>query len=154
MVKDDSKKNPSFIAFFKLLLGRVKAEIMLISWHFFMAFCIHPPLPFPSAHSLPPSFWCKWEVFRWYISRPSFIYMGYVILEFWYLICSFSSKKVLFQAASGWLFEHNPPNSGLIGFKFPPVIKCNLIHQIMEGFYNILNKWSKLGQKTDFLGNF
>ena len=45
MVKDDSKKNPTFLALFKLLLGRVKAEIMLISWHIFMGFCIHPPLP-------------------------------------------------------------------------------------------------------------
>ena len=38
MVKDDSKKNLTFIAFFKVLLGRVKAEIMLIygmvSWLF------------------------------------------------------------------------------------------------------------------------
>ena len=48
MVKDDSQKNPTFIAFFTLLLGRVKIEIMLISWHLFMALCIHPPL-------LPPS---------------------------------------------------------------------------------------------------
>ena len=51
MVQDDSKKNPTFIAFFKLLLGHVKAEIMLISWNFFMAFCIHPAAPPPP----PPS---------------------------------------------------------------------------------------------------
>ena len=66
------------------------------------------------------------------------------------MICSFSSKKVLFQAASGWLFEHNPPNSGLIGFKFPPVIKCNLIHQIMEGFYNILKNGQNWAKKPIF----
>ena len=52
MVKDDSKKIPSFIAFFKLFLFDLKVEIMLISWHFFMAFCIQPPLfpapPYPS----------------------------------------------------------------------------------------------------------
>ena len=44
MVKDDSKKTPSFIAFFKLFLFDVKVEILLNSWHFLMAFCIHPPL--------------------------------------------------------------------------------------------------------------
>ena len=49
MVEDDSKKNLTFIAFFKLFLFDVKVEIMLISWHFFMAFCILPPVPpFPS----------------------------------------------------------------------------------------------------------
>ena len=50
MVKDDSKKTRSFIAFFKLFLFDVKVEILLNSWHFLMAFCIHPPLPLP----LPP----------------------------------------------------------------------------------------------------
>ena len=62
--------------------------------------------------------------------------------------------KVAFEAASGWFYRHNPPNSGLIALKFSPLIKCNLMHQMMEGFQNILNKWSKLGQKTHFLGNF
>ena len=47
MVEDDSKKTPRFIAFFKLFLFDVKVEILLISWHFFLAFCIHPPLPPP-----------------------------------------------------------------------------------------------------------
>ena len=50
MVKDDRKKNPTFIAFFKLFLFDVKVEILFNSWHFFMAFCIHPPPPSP----LPP----------------------------------------------------------------------------------------------------
>ena len=48
MVKDDSKKNPSFIAFFKLFLFDVKVEILLSSCYFLMAFYIHPfisPLP-------------------------------------------------------------------------------------------------------------
>ena len=49
MVKDDSKKTPSFIAFFKLFLFDVKVEILLYSWHFLMAFCIQSPLP-----PLPP----------------------------------------------------------------------------------------------------
>ena len=47
MVKDDRKKTPSFIAFFKLFLFDVKVEILLNSWDFLMAFCIHPPLPPP-----------------------------------------------------------------------------------------------------------
>ena len=51
MVQDDSKKTPSLIAFFKLFLFDVKVEIMLISWHFFMALCMHPPLP-PHPHPL------------------------------------------------------------------------------------------------------
>ena len=62
--------------------------------------------------------------------------------------------KEAFEAASGWFFEHNPPNSGLICFKFSPVLKCNLMHQMIESFENIPNKQSKLGQKTDFLCNF
>ena len=53
MVEDDRKKNPTFIVFFKLLLFDVKVEIMLISWHFFMAFCIQPPL-FPAPPAPPP----------------------------------------------------------------------------------------------------
>ena len=60
--------------------------------------------------------------------------------------------KVPFQAASGWFYGF--PKYSLIGFKFSPVIKCHLMHQMIESFYNILNKWSKLGQKVDFGGNF
>ena len=45
MVKDDSQKNPTFIAFFNLLLVRVKAEIMLISSHFLLGFQWRPPPP-------------------------------------------------------------------------------------------------------------
>ena len=64
------------------------------------------------------------------------------------------NSGVLFQAASGWFYGHNPPKYGLIGFKLLPVIQGHLVHQMIEGFYNILNKWSKLGQKTEFLSNF
>ena len=66
----------------------------------------------------------------------------------------FQEKKVAFQAASGWFYGHNPPNSGLIDFKFSPAIKCNLMHQMIESFQNIVNKWPKLGQKTNFWGHF
>ena len=97
-------KNPSFIAFSKLFLFHVKVEILLNSWHFFMAFLytLHSPLkPLPPSLNCHPHFYCQWKVLRWHISGPSFIYKGHVFLEFWYLKCSFSSKKVLFQAASG-----------------------------------------------------
>ena len=51
MIKDDSQKNPTFIAFFNLLLVRVKAEIMLISSHFLMGFsmALQPPPPSPQS---------------------------------------------------------------------------------------------------------
>ena len=51
MVKDDSKKTRSFIVFFKLFLFDVKVEILLNSWDFLVAFCIHPPVP---SAPLPP----------------------------------------------------------------------------------------------------
>ena len=150
MLEHDGKTNPTLIAFFKLFLDRAKAEFPLNSWHFLMDFWM-PRLP---TNSLPPSFWCKWKVLTWYISLPSFIYMWHVILEFWYFNSCLSSKKVLFQAASGWFSGHNPPNSGLIGFKFSPVIKCNIMHQIFDSWYPTVENWTKLGQKTQFLGNF
>ena len=53
MIKDDSQKNPTFIAFFNLLLVRVKAEIMLISSHFLMGFAMPPPPPLPPPQSSP-----------------------------------------------------------------------------------------------------
>ena len=49
MVTDDSKKAASFIAFSKLFLFDVKVEILLNSWDFLLAFCIHPPLPPPTS---------------------------------------------------------------------------------------------------------
>ena len=46
MIKDYIKKIPTFIAFFKLLLGHVKVKIMLISWCFLVIFWMrpHPPI--------------------------------------------------------------------------------------------------------------
>ena len=54
MVKDDSQKNLTFIAFFNLLLVRVKAEIMLISSHFLMGFSMAPPPPQSSPFTATP----------------------------------------------------------------------------------------------------
>ena len=83
------KKTPTYIAFFKLLLGRVKATFMLILWHFLIVFW----MPGPPANPLPPSFLWIWKVLRWYISGPSFISMRHVILEFWYFKCYLRSQK-------------------------------------------------------------
>ena len=47
MVQDGSKKNPTFIAFFKLILFDVKVEILLISWVFFHGFVCTPSTPLP-----------------------------------------------------------------------------------------------------------
>ena len=33
-------------------------------------------------------------------------------------------------------------------------MQCKVMHQIFNSFYSILKKWSKLGQKTDFLAHF
>ena len=63
-------------------------------------------------------------------------------------------QKVPFQAASGWFFGGNPLECGQICFKFWPQIQCKVMHDIFDSFYSILKKWSKLGQKTDFLAHF
>ena len=55
MVQDDSKKNPTFIAFFKLFLFDVKVEILLNCMAFFHGFLYTPstlPSPPPSTHTL------------------------------------------------------------------------------------------------------
>ena len=49
MVKDDSKKTPSFIAFFKLFLFDVKVEILLNCMAFFHGFLYTPSTPIPPA---------------------------------------------------------------------------------------------------------
>ena len=33
-------------------------------------------------------------------------------------------------------------------------MQCKVMHHIFDSFYSILKKWSKLGQKTDFLAHF
>ena len=63
-------------------------------------------------------------------------------------------QKVPFQAASGWFFGGNPLECGQISFKFWPPMQCKVMHHIFDSFYSILKKWSKLGQKTDFLAHF
>ena len=47
MVKDDRKKNATFIAFFKLFLFDVKVEILLNCMAFFHGFLYIPSTPLP-----------------------------------------------------------------------------------------------------------
>ena len=64
---------------------------------FFDGFLNAPPPPPLPAHSLPPLYLFKWKMLRWYITGPSFIYMGHVILEFWSFKSSLSSRKYHFS---------------------------------------------------------
>ena len=106
LLKMTVKKISKFIVFCKLLLGDVKVEISLISSHLLMVFRMRPQ----PAHSLPPSFVWKWNMLRWYISGISFIYMWHVILEFWYLKCSLSSKKYHFRLLLAGFLGVTPGN--------------------------------------------
>ena len=45
IVKDYIKKIPIFPAFFKLLLGHVKVELMLILWYFWVVLWMRPHPP-------------------------------------------------------------------------------------------------------------
>ena len=63
-------------------------------------------------------------------------------------------QKVPFQAASGLFYGHNPPKFCQYGVKFLTVMQSNVLHEIFDSFYSTVENWSKLGQKTDFLGNF
>ena len=53
MVEDDRKKNPTFIAFFKLLLFDVKVEILLNGMAFFHGF-LYTPSTLPPSPLRPP----------------------------------------------------------------------------------------------------
>ena len=63
-------------------------------------------------------------------------------------------QKVPIQAASEWFFGYNSQKCGQIGLKFCPVMLYKVMHQILDNFYSILKKWSKLSQKSDFLAAF
>ena len=43
MVMDGSEKISISLAFSKLVLGDLKVEILLISWHFLVVFLVAPP---------------------------------------------------------------------------------------------------------------
>ena len=80
-----------------------------------------------------------------------------------FLICSsrvfkfqmFSyEQKVPFQAASRWFFGGNTLECDQICFKFCLLMQFKVMHQIFDSFYSAPKKWSKLGQKKDFLAHF
>ena len=103
MVKDYIKKIPTFIAFFKLLLGHVKVEIMLKFMVFFGSFLDAP------TQSLTSSFFDKKKVLRWYISQPSLIYVWFAIWQFSSFKCFHSSRKFEFELLLGRFLGHNSP---------------------------------------------
>ena len=74
IVQDYIKKIPTFIAFFKLLLGHAKVTFIAFFGGFLDA---SPPV-----HWLTPSVLGKWKVLGWYISGPSFIYVWFVVPKF------------------------------------------------------------------------
>ena len=137
------------MAFCKLLLGDVNVEILLISLHFLVIFWMR----LPSTHSFIPSFFGIWKLFRRYISGSSFIYVSFVVPEFSNFKCFRSSRKYHFRLLLSF-FGDNPLECGQICFKFCLPMQCKVMHQIFDSFYSILKKWSKLGEKTDFLAHF
>ena len=86
-------KIPTLIAFYKVLLGYVKVEILLISWHFLVFLCIRP---WP-AHWLTFLFFSKRKVLRWYISEPSLIYVWFADRKFSKFKYFHSSHKIYLQ---------------------------------------------------------
>ena len=60
MVMDGSEKIPFSLALTELVLDNAKVKIMLVSWHFLVAFWLRPP----PAHSLTPSCFGILKVFR------------------------------------------------------------------------------------------
>ena len=55
----------------------------------------------PPTHLLTPSCFGIFNVFRWYISGPSFIYVWFVVLELWKFKCFRTSKKYNFRLLLG-----------------------------------------------------
>ena len=70
MVMDGNEKIPISLPFSKLVLDDVKAEILLISWHFLVIFWLRPP----PIRSLTPSFFGILKVFSGtYLGQVSFM---------------------------------------------------------------------------------
>ena len=131
---------------------QVKVEILLILCPFWGGFLDAP---------LFRTFICN--LIAWYMEGTQEVYIWAKFHVC--VICSsrafkfqiFSQQqKVPFQAASWWFFfyTYNPLECGQICFKFCLPMQCEVIHQIFDNFYSISKKWSKLGQKTDFLAHF
>ena len=90
-------KNPDLHSFFKLLLGHVNVEIVLIFCHFLVGFFMHPC----PTQWLTPFFFSKRKVLRWYISRPSFSHVWFAVPELSKFKYFQSSRKFDFSALLG-----------------------------------------------------
>ena len=130
---DGSEKIPISLPFSKLVLDDVKAEILLISWHFLVIFWLRPTHPFIDTLI----FWYIKGV-QWYISWPSFIYVWlFVVFKSWNFKCFHTSRKYNF-----WC--------GQICLTFWPVLQCNAVHQACHNFYFILKSTWNWAQKPIF----
>ena len=94
-------KIPFSLALSELVLDDTKVRILLISWHFLVVFWMR----FSPTHLLTPSCFRILNVFRWYISGQSFIYVWFVVLEFWNLKCFHTSRKYNFRLFLGGFLD-------------------------------------------------
>ena len=148
MIFKDSKKIRISIAFSKLL--------NILKWRFCHFHGIFWPI-FACALcrlSIHTLIFLEIKVLWWSIYHVSFIYIWLVILEFPYFKCFCTSRKYQFRLLLGVFLDITSQKRGQIGLKFWPVMLCKVMRQILDSFYSILEKWSKMVQKSDFLAHF
>ena len=117
-------KNPLLFSIIWIGLDDAKVEILLISWHFLVNFWLCPP----PAHSLTLSCFGILNVFRWYIPGPSFIYVWFVVLEFWNFKCFHTNKKYNFRVLLGGFLDVTSWNvvwSNLFEILTSDTMRCN-----------------------------
>ena len=118
--------------------------------YFLVVLRIHPS----PALWFTPSVFGKWKVLRWYIYQASFIYIGFVVPQFSMFKCLPTSRKYHFRLLLGGLLPITSPN--LIKFVWNFHHWCNSKQCIkyVSFFHFIQKKWSKLGQKANFVAYF
>ena len=149
MLIDGSEKISFSLALSELVLDDAKVKILLISLHFLLIVWLCP-LP---AHSLTSLCFVILKVFRWYTSGPSFIYVWFVVLEFWNFKCFHTSRNYNVRLLRGGFLDVTHWNM----VKFVWNLTSDALHCNASGilrFYFILKKNLKLSQKIDFLGHF
>ena len=102
----------------------------------------------PPAQSLTPPCVVILKVFRWYISGRSFIYVWFVVLEFWNFKCFHTSRIVEFLGCFWVVFFGQNPLKCQICKKFWPVMQCIGMHQACDGFFFILKSIWNWPQKV------
>ena len=118
-----------------------------------MAFLLFFWMCLPSTHSFTPSKFGIWKVFRRYISRPSFIYVSFVVPEFSNLKCFRTSRKYLFWLLLGNFLEVTPLNV----FKFVLNLSTDAVESNASEIWQFLfcfKEMVKIGWKKDFLALF